>query len=58
MTRALVIVFFVGVAGSLVVVVYTFVEDATEMFTRDEPAPANGEAFAHPSLTEIAPARR
>jgi hypothetical protein len=37
--RLLEIMFFVGLAGSAVVVIISFVEDGKELFGKDEPIP-------------------
>ena len=48
--RFLEIAFFVGIAGSLIVVCITTVEDLFVLFEKDEPAPGMG---AMPEATEV-----
>ena len=40
--RVLEVMFFVGLAGSAVVVLISFVEDGKELFGEDEPTPPRG----------------
>jgi hypothetical protein len=44
--RFLEVIFFVGIAGSLVVLAITTVEDIVVLFEKDEPAPGTTSAVA------------
>jgi hypothetical protein len=45
-------IFLIGLAGSAIVVVLSFIEDSRELFGSDEPSaqPAKSAAPAHPAL--------
>jgi len=42
--RLLIGMFFIGLAGSTVVVLISFFEDGQELFGKDEPTPTRGES--------------
>ncbi|MGA3080229.1 MAG: hypothetical protein ABSD44_02470 [Terracidiphilus sp.] len=46
--RVLEAMFFVGLVGSTVVVIISFVEDGKELFGKDEPPESRADTPAHP----------
>ncbi len=51
------VIFFVGLAGSSIVVIYSFIEDTMELFDKNEPPVVQSAPPASPGASPGIPAR-